>query len=110
MHRKFDRLEKWARFIKKDNKTLKTQNRKLKQQVEDLAVTTDKLDKKSAEIEQKTERLKAQSRRQNLKFDGVRESNKETRDESEKKVRGYISQELEINETQIRIERAYPMQ
>ncbi|MEW8542408.1 MAG: hypothetical protein AB2693_02655 [Candidatus Thiodiazotropha sp.] len=107
MNRKFDRLEKSVDSIMKDNKKFKAQNRELKEQVEDLSVALEKLDKKSAEIEQKNERIEAQSRRQNLKFHGIPESNKESWDESEKKVRDYISEELEINGTQIKIERAH---
>ena len=107
MNRMFDRLQKSIDSINEDNKKLKAQNRELKEQVEDLSVTLEKLAKKSAEIEQKNERLEAQSRRQNLKFYGIPESNKETWDESEKKERGYISEEIEIDETQIRIERAH---
>ena len=109
MNRKFDRLEKSVQSIKKDNKKLKAQNKALKEQVDEMADTLEKLDKKSTEIEQKNERLEAQSRRENLKFYGIPESAKESWEESEEKVRKYISEELDINERQIKIERAHRM-
>ena len=107
MNKKFDRLEKSVDAIKKDNKKLKAQNKELKERVDDLARTLDKLDRKSAEIESKNERLEAHSRRENLKFHGIPETDKETWEESESKVRDYIYEELEIDQRQIRIERAH---
>ena len=55
----------------------------------------------------KVENLEAQSRHENLKFYNVPESQKETWEESERKVRHYISETLHMDDTRISIERAH---
>ena len=51
--------------------------------------------------------MEAQSRRENLKFHGVNEDEDETWDQSETKIRDYLTTVLEIDETSMKIERAH---
>ena len=51
--------------------------------------------------------LDAQTRRDNLKFHGFDDNRRETWEESENTVRRYISEELNIDDSAIKIERAH---
>ena len=59
------------------------------------------------ENEKKNEKLESQSRRDNLKFFGFDGERNETWEESENKVKNYISEGLGIDDSEIRIERAH---
>ena len=58
-------------------------------------------------MKQKKEQLEAQSRRENLKFYGFTDDKDETWEQSEDKVRTYLSNELHIDEQRMQIERAH---
>ena len=58
-------------------------------------------------LNSKIENLEAQSRRQNLKFFNVPESEKESWEESEHKIRQFMRDTLDIDESTISIERAH---
>ena len=60
--------------------------------------------------EEKRERLEAQSRRENLCIYGLSEDRNESWDDTENKVREYMSRDLELNEDDISIERAHRIQ
>lgn len=107
MNRKFDKLENTMTSLKQDNKTLKKQNKHLTKQVEELSSELQTVTELAKENERKNERLESQSRRENLKFFGIEESRKESWDESENKVRKYIAEGLNIDDTSIQIERAH---
>ena len=107
MNKKFDNLDKKVKELKLDNIQLKQQNATLSSQVMDLTTTVIGLETKVLETERKNEQLEAQSRRENLKFYGVDEDQNETWEQSETKVRDYLSNELDMNETDIKIERAH---
>ena len=93
--------------LKQDNKFLKAQNSQLTKQVTELQSSVSQLESRTRETEMKTERLEAQSRRDNLKFHGFEDHRGETWEESENIVRRYISEELDLNESAIQIERAH---
>lgn len=62
----------------------------------------------SAEVNSsKLDQLEGQSRQQNLKLYEIEESNNETWEASEEKVRTYIRTELDIDDSNISIERAH---
>lgn len=105
MNRKFDKLENSMTSLKQDNKTLKKQNKHLTKQVEELSSELLSVTELAKENERKNERLESQSRRE--KFFGIEESRKESWDETETKVRKYISEGLNIDDTNIQIERAH---
>ena len=107
MNKKFDYLEKSVRTLKHDSKCLKEQNSRLTNQVTELQSTVSQLESRTRETEQKNERLEAQSRRDNLKFHGFDDNRRETWEESENTVRRYISEELNIDDSAIKIERAH---
>ena len=107
MNQKFDKLENSMTSLKQDNKILKRQNKQLTQQVENLSADEQTVTELAKENERKNERLESQSRRENLKFYGIDESRKETWEESENKVRNYIAEGFNMNETDIKIERAH---
>ena len=106
-NKKFDYLEKSVRTLKHDSKCLKEQNSRLTNQVTELQSTVSQLESCTRETEQKNERLEAQSRRDNLKFHGFDDNRRETLEESENTVRRYISEELTIDDSAIKIERAH---
>ena len=107
MNQKFDKLENSMTSLKQDNKILKRQNKQLTQQVENLSADVQTVTELAKENERKNERLESQSRRENSKFYGIDESRKETWEESENKVRNYIAEGLDMNETDIKIERVH---
>ena len=85
MHTKFDNLERSMNDLKQENKHLREEN----------------------SLNSKIENLEAQSRRQNLKFFNVPESEKESWEESEHKIRQFMRDTLDIDESTISIERAH---
>ena len=76
-------------------------------QVTDLQSTVSQLESRAQEAEIRNERLEAQSRRDDLRFYGFEDKQGETWEESENKVRSYIANDLNIEESSIQIERAH---
>ena len=107
MNKKFDSLDKKVKVLKLDNKQLKQQNENLSKQVTDLTTTVISLETRIQDTEKKNEQQEAQSRRENLKFHGIGEDVNETWDQSETKIGNYLSDELGIDDTNIKIERAH---
>lgn len=107
MNKKFDSMEKTVGDLKKDNKQLKQQNESMSRQITDLTTSIIKLESRTAEIERKNEQIEAQSRRDNLKFYGIADETKESWEQSEVKIREYIKTELNIDESNVKIERAH---
>ena len=93
MHTKFDNLERSMNDLKQENRHLREENSKLVREMDHL--------------NSKIENLEAQSRRQNLKFFNVPESEKESWEESEHKIRQFMRDTLDIDESTISIERAH---
>ena len=107
LNTKSDHLEKLVQSLKRDSKFLKDQNSILTKQVTDLQSTVSQLESSAQEAEIRNERLEAQSRRDNLRFYGSEDKQGETWEESENKVRSYIANDLNIEESSIQIERAH---
>ena len=107
MNRKFDSLDKKVKNLRNDNKVLKKQNTKLVDQVAELSSTVVNLETRVKEAEKKNENLEAQSRRENLKFYGIEDDRRETWEQTELKTRNYLSTQLDIDESNIQIERAH---
>ena len=107
MNTKFDSLEKSVHDLKRDNRQLKQQNRVITNEINQMKTAFSKLEVRTTEAEKKNENLEAQSRRDNLKFFGFQDDDKETWEQSEDKVREYIRTELNINDSDIKIERAH---
>lgn len=107
LNRKFDTLQKSVNELKKDNTFLKDENKRLTREVSELSASVEELKVETKKNQLKNEKLEAQSRRENLKFFNIDESDNETWDQSEQKIRGYIRTELELDETEIKIERAH---
>ncbi|MCG8044708.1 MAG: hypothetical protein N0E48_03320 [Candidatus Thiodiazotropha endolucinida] len=107
MNKKFDGLDKKVKELKKDNRQLQQQNQNLSKQVTELTTTVIGLETRVKETEMKNERIEAQSRRENLKFYGVDDDSNETWDQSEQKIRTYLRDGLEIDDVNIKIERAH---
>ena len=107
MNKKFGKMEKTVKGLKRDNALLKQQNEGLSKQVSELSVSVARLEARTAETEKKNEHLEAQSRRENLKFYGLNDEQGETWEQSEVKVREYLTQELNMNVSDMGIERAH---
>ena len=90
MNTKFDSLEKSVHDLKRDNRQLKQQNRVITNEINQMKTAFSKLEVRTAEAEKKSENLEAQLRRDNLKFFGFQDDDKETWEQSEDKVREYI--------------------
>ena len=86
-------MDKSMRDLQKENNTLKQENVELKKQIEMLDL--------------KVEHMEVQSRRENLKFFNVPESDRESWTESENKIRKYLKDDLKLDESKISIERAH---
>ncbi|MEW8546814.1 MAG: hypothetical protein AB2693_25145 [Candidatus Thiodiazotropha sp.] len=107
LNKKFDSMERTVKGLKKDNKLLKQQNESLSNQVTVLNASVSNLELRTKETERKNEQLEAQSRRENLKFYGIDDDKAETWDQSESKIREYLSNELELDVSNMKIERAH---
>lgn len=107
MNRKFDSLEKSVHDLKRDNRQLKQQNQIITNEINRMKTSFSKLEVRTTEAEKKNENLEAQSRRDNLKFFGFQDDGTETWEQSEDKVRDYIRTELNINDSDMKIERAH---
>ena len=103
MNKQFDSFDKKVKELKQ----LKQQNENLSKQVTDLTTTVISLETRIQDTEKKNEQLEAQSRRENLKFHGIGEDINGTWDQSETKIRKYFSDELGIDDTNIKSERAH---
>ena len=106
-NKRFYHIEKSVKSLKRDTKFLKEQNSNLTRQVMSLQTTVAHLETRAQEAESKNERLEAQSRRDNLRFYGFEDKRGETWEESENVIRSYISNELDLEESNIQIERAH---
>ena len=106
MNKKFDKMERSISNLEAENKALREQNELLNEKVESLTNTVSLLEKSSRQNELNCETLESQSRRNNLKFHGFKDERGETWDQSETKIRQYIS-DIGINETDIQIDRAH---
>ena len=93
LNTKFSRMDKSMRDLQKENNTLKQENVELKKQIEMLDL--------------KVEHMEAQSRRENLKFFNVPESDRESWTESKNMIRKYLKDDLKFDESKISIERAH---
>ena len=107
IRRDVKQMNKRFGHIEKSVKSLKEQNTKLAKQVTDLQTTVAYLESRTQEAESKNEKLEAQSRRDNLRFYGFEDKRGETWEESENVIRSYISNDLNINDSNIQIERAH---
>ena len=107
LDQKFDSIHKTVCDLKTDNKKLKDQNEHLTHKVQELSTSMAEMERRNKETEMKYEKLEAQSRRENLKFFDIEESEGETWDQSELKIRQYITNDLQIDDTNINIERAH---
>ena len=107
MNKKFDKLDRKVKELRNDNKQLKQQNENLSKQVNKLITTVICLENRMNEAEKKNEHLEAQSRRDNLKFYGIEEDADETWKQSETKIRNYLTDELNVEEHDVKIERAH---
>ena len=107
LDRKFDSIHKTVCDLKKTYKKLKDQNIHLTHKVQELSTSMAEMERRNKETEMKYEKLEAQSRREDLKFFDIEESEDETWDQSELKIRQYITNDLQIDDTDIKIERAH---
>ena len=110
MEGKFSQLEKSIQDVKESNQKLIESNSEIKGNVQDLTKRVESLETELQASEEKRERLEAQSRRENLRFYGIPEDKDETWEDTENKVRHYIDSNLEINATNLSIERAHRIQ
>ena len=104
---KFDNLERQVRDLKTDHEQLKTEHDDLKSSHENLKTENETLTKKVNNMSKKLDQLENQSRRENLVFHGLKEDPNESWEDSENKIRAYISNDLGLDDSRISIERAH---
>lgn len=107
LNQKFDKVQKDIDGLKISNDGLKRENKELNEKLTKLTDHVLNLEEKVGESERRNENLEAQSRRENLLFYGLGEQVNETWDMSENKVRQYLADHLNLDETKISIERAH---
>ena len=108
MNHKFDSFDKKVKDLRKDNKVVfNKQNSRLLDEVTEFTSTVENLETRVKEAERKNENLETQSRRDNLKFCGIEDDRKETWEQTELKTRNYLTTHVEINVSNIKIERAH---
>ena len=106
---KFEDMEKSIREVKESNEKLIKSNDEINENVGQLNQRVSQLEKDLKQSESKREQLEAQSRRENLRFYGIEEDRYENWQDSERKIREYITKDLEIDESRISIDRAHRM-
>ena len=92
-NRKFDRLEESVNDLRNSHEDLKQENNQLHRKLDNLT--------------KKVDQMENQSRRENLIFHGMTETDEETWEQSETKVRHFISDDLSLDDSRISIERAH---
>ena len=110
LDKKFEKMEKSISGLKRENKELRKKNEELTDNVKELRNHVSDLSKQNKELFNKYENLEGHSRRQNLKFYNIQEDKGETWDETERKVRNYVQNELGLDCAEINIERAHRLQ
>ena len=107
METRFSNFEQSLKEVKESNQKLAESQEEINQNVKELNDRVGQLETDLKSSEEKREKLEAQSRRENLRFHGIPESRDETWEETEDKVREYISKDLDLNQSNISIERAH---
>ena len=107
MECKMDTFETSLNEVKESNKKLETTQKEMKDDFKDMTDKVDRLEKQLKTSESKCEQLGAQSRRDNLRLFGIQERENETWDDTETRVRQFIKRDLELEENEIKIERAH---
>ena len=104
---KFDGLSKSVNQLKVENRKLKDQNDKLETKVSTLTDKLQSVETTLSDHVKKQEKLETFSRKNNLKFYDIDDSKNETPEESQRKVFDFVKTTLEIDTTDIPIERAH---
>ena len=109
VEKRFDKMEKkkTMKDLKKENEESKKQNGQLVDSVSSLQRKVEDLNKSNGDLLNRLDNLEGQSRRQNLKFYNMSELVGETWEQTEKKVRDYIQNDLGIDSGSLLIERAH---
>ena len=107
VEKRFDKMEKNMKDLKKENEELKKQNDQLVDSVSSLQRKVEDLNKSNGDLLNRLDNLQGQSRSKNLKFYNMSESVEETWEQTEKKVRDYIENDLGIDSGSLLIERAH---
>jgi chromosome segregation ATPase len=112
-----EKLEKCnvaVEVIHEDLGSVKGQNVELKDKQHNICSKIDTVEKRLVQMENKLEAFENQGRRNNLVLYDIPEEDSETWEQTEQKVRGFVTDELKIrdpsqNPTPISIDRAYRM-
>ena len=110
MEGRFAQFENSLKEVQETNNKLIESNNQISEDVGNLNKKVAKLESDLKVSEEKRERLEAQSRRENLRIYGLPEEKNETWEDTENKMREYISRDLEMNQANISIERAHRIQ
>ena len=110
METRFSQFEKSLEDVKESNRKLVESQTEINNNVKELTDRVEKLETDLKSSEEKRDRLEAQSRREKLRLHGLPDDRDETWDETEDKVREYISKDLNLDQSSISIERAYRIQ
>lgn len=110
LNRKFDSLSRSVSQLQIENKTLMEQNVKLENTVFRLSDHLESVKSTLGKHVKKQEKLELYSRKINLNFYGIQDSKTETPDESEHKVREFLSDRLDLNNDDVHIETAHRIQ
>ena len=104
METRFSQFEKSLEDVKESNRKLVESQTEINDNVKELTDRVEKLETDLKSSEEKKERLEAQSRCENLRVHGLPDDRGETWDETEDKVRQYISKNLNLDQSSISIE------
>ena len=110
MESRFTQVESSLKEVKETSNRLVDSNKKISVEVSSLNKKITKLESDLKASEDKRERLEAQSKRENLRIYGLQEESNETWEDTENKVRKYITRDLEMNGGGLSIERAHRIQ
>ena len=105
--RKFDGLDKSVKDLKRENSEIKKQNEELCGRVDELTEKLTTMESKLGECAKQQDMTDLKSRRKNLKFHGIDYDANETEEQTEEKVREYISATLNRDESEFQFERVF---
>ena len=107
LNSRFDTLEESVNDIKQENRKLTEQNHKLTTEV---SVLKDQMKNLEAQVSKHAihqERVEWQNKRSNLKIYNINQSPNESAEETETKVKSFLTRDLGIPESEINMERVY---
>lgn len=107
LQREVNDLKTSLEFTQKEFLDFKNDSKKWRESCKETVSSLDDVKESLISLNEKTDYAEAQSKRNNLIFDGINESDGESWSDSEEKVRKLMSENLKLDPRKIELERAH---